>query len=353
MPDNIYINAKFLTQRITGVQRFAFEISQELIKIYPKIIFVVPNHVQNINYHSKFNIVSCGVNKGNLWEQIDLIMFLKKRGNPLLLNLTNSAPLLYKNKIVTIHDLSFEQDPKWFSFRFRTLYKFLVPRNIKRAKLVLTVSNFSKKELIRYYKVNIDKIKVVYNSFNKQKFYINNSKKYEEEYLLMTFSLSPRKNILNALKAYCLLKTDVKLYIAGSPDKNLGNLKIEKEYLNNRKITFLGYVDDNNLLNLYNNALGFVYPSLYEGFGLPPIEAQACGCPCIVSDIPVLREVYKESTLYFNPKDPLDISDKMRKLIFNKKIREELVDMGLDNCRKYDWSRSAKIVIESINKLSD
>jgi len=351
MPDKIYINAKFLAQKITGVQRFALEICRELIKISPDIILVSERGLQNKNYFSEFDIISCGVNKGNLWEQLDLPIFLKKKGNPLLLNLTNSAPLAYKNKIVTIHDISFEQDPSWFSFRFRTMYKFLVPRNIKSSKLVFTVSSFSKNELMNYYKIESDKIKIVYNSFNKQKFYLDkNRKENGEDYLLMTFSLSSRKNVLNALKAYSLLNTKVKLYIVGEQDKNLGNLKIEKKYLNNKNINFLGYVNDNELLSLYNNALGFVYPSLYEGFGLPPIEAQACGCPCIVSDIPALREVYRESVLYFDPQNSLDISNKMEKLILNKNVRKELVEDGLMNCRLYDWSKSAKIVLKSIRK---
>ena len=175
----IYINAKFLTQKVTGVQRFAIEICKGLIKIEPNIVLLTPRKVINEELYPEFKIVSCGINKGNLWEQIDLPIFLNKRGTPLLLNLTNSAPLLYKNKIITIHDVAFEQDPSWFSFKFRTFYKFLIPKNIKRSKLTFTVSNFSNNEIIKYYKIKHSKIKVVFNFFNKNIFSINlNNNKY-------------------------------------------------------------------------------------------------------------------------------------------------------------------------------
>ena len=158
----IIVNARFLTQRMTGVQRYAVEICLELKRMMgDNIEFVSPYNIEQQEYARKLSVRIIGSHKGHIWEQIDLPHYLHKCGNPLLLCLCNMAPLFYKNKIVTVHDVAFEAFPQTFSKSFFYTYHFLIPRIIKSALHVITVSNFSKEEIVKYYGTSHDKISVV------------------------------------------------------------------------------------------------------------------------------------------------------------------------------------------------
>ena len=165
----IVVNARFLTQRMTGVQRYAVEICLELKRMMgDNIELVSPCNIEQHEYAKKLSVKIIGSNKGHMWEQIDLPHYLHKSGNPLLLCLCNTAPLFYKNKIVTVHDVAFEAFPQTFSKSFLYTYHFLIPRIIKSALHVITVSNFSREEIVKYYGTSHDKISVVYNAVGEQ-----------------------------------------------------------------------------------------------------------------------------------------------------------------------------------------
>ncbi len=163
----LIVNSRFLTQKITGVQRFAIEISLRLKDLLKEnVSFVAPGNVIQPKIAEQLNVQIVGKHTGHIWEQWDLPRYLKKNGSPLLLNLCNLAPLHYNNKISTIHDVSFVRYPQTFSKKFLLFYNFMIPKIISSSKMILTVSEFSKREIIDVYGTEENKIEVVYNAVN-------------------------------------------------------------------------------------------------------------------------------------------------------------------------------------------
>lgn len=340
---NIYINARFLTQNITGVQRFALEICQELIKLRDDIVLLVPSTFESNPLFKSLPLKIIGNKSGLYWEQIELPNFLNKQGNPLLLNLCNRAPIFYKNNIIVLHDMIFKRYPKTVSLGFGLFYKFMVPILIKRAKKILTVSQFSKQEILYFYPKCHSDIEIIYNAVDK-KFKPHYDNRHNERYLLAVSSDFPHKNFESLVKAFLLLNhPSLKLKIVGSKGS------IASQYQNEKTIDFLGRVSDEQLIELYQNAYAFVFPSLYEGFGIPPLEAQACGCPVISSNLSVMPEVLGDSVIYFNPKEINDIKEKMNLLLEDEYLYKELVTKGLQNVARFSWADSAQILNDIIN----
>ncbi len=341
----LYINARFLTQRITGVQRFAIEISKRLMKKYPNIKFIAPNNIVHADLAKELDVVKIGKRRGHLWEQIDLPKFLKKEGSPLLINFCNTGPALYSNTIVTVHDLAFLENPSWFNKTFYLYYKNLVPFIIKRATLVLTVSEFSKKEIVNKLKVIPSKVRVINNGVDKE--FVSDTKGVYSKYVLYVGSLDPRKNMYRLLKAAKHLPSDYKLIVVGGTAKSFA--EEDHQQLSN-KIDFVGYVSDERLVELYNKACAFVYPSQYEGFGIPPLEAQAIGVPIVISDIPVFREIFNCSAIYFDPYSVVSIGEGLTKAInLSDEQRTLLIEKGKINVSRFSWDKSTDKLLEMLN----
>jgi len=347
----IVINARFLTQKLTGVQRFAIEISKLLKAKIPGIIFVAPNNIIDAELAKILEVKVIGSHTGALWEQYDLPVYLYRNKQPLLINFCNVAPLIYKNQIITIHDVAFIVNPDWFNKRFVMFYKFLIPRIAKKAKMILTVSDFSKREIVNYLNVASNKINVVYNgiaNLSMQQFETN---KYGG-YILVVGSIDQRKNIHRLIHAFNKVhNNDIKLLIAGDVSQIFNN-KDNESFKSNERITFLGRVNDEHLATLYTNALLFVYPSLYEGFGIPPLEAMYYNCPTIVSDIESLREICGEASLFVNPYNINDIAKKIELLISDEFLRKNLIKKGKQNIEKYSWGKSTDIITSIIKDLN-
>lgn len=352
----IIVNSRFLTQPITGVQRYAIEISLQLKKIFDgSIIFVAPHNIIQEELASKLEVKIIGKNVGHLWEQVDLPLFLKQNNSPLLLCLANTAPLFYKNKISTIHDVAFKVYPKTFSKKFLYSYLLIIPLIIKSSKHILTVSNFSKTEIQKYYHTEPENISVIYNAVNNEFTYINNENLNHIPYFLAVSSVNYRKNFYAVLKAFNLFKkqsnsSKYKLYIIGDMNSDSFKGLDLSAYKNNPDIVFCGRVTDKELINYYSNAIGFIYPSLYEGFGIPPLEAQACKCPVLSSDISPLIEVLEKSALYADPFNIEDIASKME-MLKHEKLRDELISLGQENIKRFSWNKSANQLKEIILKF--
>ncbi|WP_281637499.1 glycosyltransferase family 4 protein [Flavobacterium marginilacus] len=353
----IIVNSRFLTQPITGVQRFAIEICIRLKKKFKdEIQFVTPSNIIHYKLAKELDAQIIGKKNGHIWEQIDLPKYLYKIKKPLLLNLCNTAPLFYKNKIVTLHDVAFLAYPETYSKKFLFFYKFLIPKVIHSSKHVLTVSDFSKSEIVKFYKISEDKIAVIYNAVDSQ--FSNGSSSLEQAkvpYLVAVSSLNYRKNLHSVLVAFKKISSEyennLQLIVIGDiKSKSFKAIDIEEYNNNNNKaIRFVGRVSDEQLIKFYTNALGFIYPSYYEGFGIPPLEAQACGCPVIVSNVSSLPEVFKDSALYCNPNSIDEISNAMTTLVKNKDIREQLIEKGAQNLLRFSWDQSALKLSNIIN----
>ena len=340
----IIVNARFLTQPITGVQRFAIEISLRLKKeLGEKIMFVSPKEIIQNELAKELQVNTIGYTTSHLWEQIELPLYLKKKGSPLLLNFCNTAPLLYKNKISTIHDIAFEV----------YVYRFLIPKICKNSKKIITVSDFSKQEIIKYYKTKTDKIQVIYNAVNDGFIYNENIELKNQKYFLAVSSLNYRKNIPFVLDSFIeFIKDcpDYKLYLIGGMDtKSFSKLNLSK-YTNHPNIIFLGRVSDEDLILYYSNAVAFIYPSLYEGFGIPPLEAQKCGTPVILSNLSCFPEIFGQSVLYCDV-DNINSLVKQMNLILEKELRDNIKKLGEENEKKYNWDLSANCLMKNFNNF--
>ena len=352
----IYINARFLTQNLTGVQRYAIELCRQLKKLYGnKIIFVCPRNVINHEVFDEFGASVIGRHTGHLWEQWDLPRFLKKQGSPLLVNLSNTAPLLYKNKVTTIHDITYVRYPETFSKSFVALYRCVIPLVIKTSRHIFTVSEFSKKEISGFYHCNPTKISVVYNAVSGDFHRVIDEELSKKRYFMAVSSVKSNKNfiyILDAFQKFSDNNKDIELFIIGDLKSNsFQTLNIDK-YLKNPQIKALGRVSDEELIKFYSNALAFLFPSLYEGFGIPPLEAQACGCPAICAEASCLPEVFGNSVLYCNPHVVDSLVNAMNRIAYNKDLRIKMVNDGMKNVDSYSWQDSALEFADKIKTIS-
>lgn len=354
----IYINGRFLLQEQTGVNRFAYELCLALAVRGRDFVLLCPHgEIKECYDVSLFSVRRCGAGQSHIWEQLFLpFSFHCLRGRNILINFTGIGPILVRNKIMTIHDLAFIVNPKWYSSSYTLLYKMLTPISAITSKKILTVSEFSKSEIMRLLSVSEDKIAIVYNAVSSV-FHRNTDEKIKspvhDKYILAVSSIDPRKNFITLLKAFTLMDDpNVKLYIVGG-QASIYSTSIDELFspVSNDRIKWMGRVSDAKLKEYYSNAVCFVYPSLYEGFGIPPLEAMSCGTPTIVSDIPPIREVCRDAALYVNPLDERDVAEKMTLLVSDTALQEKLRCAGYERCKSFDWGKSADVLFDVLKSI--
>ncbi|TFZ52100.1 glycosyltransferase family 1 protein [Serratia proteamaculans] len=348
----LFVNARYLTQELTGVQRFAEQISLSLKDIRDDLVFVSPPGVLRKDVAERLKVVEVGSKSGHLWEQIELPRYLKLNGSGLLLNLGSTAPVFYDNQIVTHHDVTYKRYPKSFSKKFRLFYGFLIPMMLRHSKKLLTVSEFSKKEINDVYGYPNEKIAIIYNAVSDE-FKRATRAKDSEKYLLAVSSPNFHKNFHGMLKAFELLgdRYNVSLKIIGKTATSFSKQDFTSLIKDSNKIKFMGRVDDDEMISLYQNALAFVFPSFYEGFGIPPLEAQSCGCPVISSNMASMPEVLRDSAIYFDPENEADIASAMEKIILDSRLRTELINKGDANVQRFSWHDSAAKISQIVDEL--
>lgn len=353
--NNFIINGKFLTQSLTGVQRYAAEITRHLASINSNFSVITSHGKIQEGIITDKQILRTGQKANPFWEQFTLPGYLKKKQQPLLLNLCNTAPVLYKNKIVCIHDISFIRNPSWFSTSFYTYYKLVIPLIIKSSRHIITVSNFSKMEIMDYYKLPADKISVVTGGVSSLLNYKNsqdsNPATFTKPFFLFVGSIDPRKNLLTLLKAFVQSGiTNTALFIVGASNKSFNKSKTSElsQYHNRPNIHFLQKVNDQQLHSLYKNARALIVPSFYEGFGLPVIEALSLGCPVIASDIPVFREVAEGLVNYFDPFRVDELELLLHEAAINVPPPVNIATIDYTQ-NKYNWITSCNKLIGIIN----
>ncbi|UCD94199.1 MAG: glycosyltransferase family 4 protein [Candidatus Zixiibacteriota bacterium] len=351
----IVVNARFLTQQTTGVQRYAAEIARRLKELVPDTVFVSPHDTFHNELADELNAERIGRFTGHLWEQFSLPRFLRRqRVRPLLANLANTAPLYYRPKIVTIHDVAFMENPEWFSRRFARFYRYVIPRIAKSADKVVTVSEFSKREIIRLLHVPHEKIIVINDAVCDCFLQPDSSSRHNEygDYILTVSSLNPRKNFKRMLQAFEELnRHDIKLVIVGSENSHLASGEIITLLQSRDRVIFTGFIPNKELAALYSGAKVFLYLSLYEGFGIPPLEAMACGCPCLVSNTSSLSEVCGDAALYCDPYDVTDIAAKMKSLLDDEDLRSQLIARGSARVQEFSWDKSAQALLDVIKSV--
>jgi len=343
---NIIINCRFLEKNMKGIGRYALELSTGLKRLDPSINFVCPKYVLE-NYkdvEEKLKPHRSRGFSGPMWEQLELPLYLRNHGNPLLLNFVNTGPVLYNRQITVIYDMSYLQFSRAYSRPFFLYYKMIIPMIVKRSRRIITISEFSRNELIKEFNVKGERVDIVYpflpdgirSTAIKTAEDIQN--KYGR-YILAVSSLNPRKNIKGILEAFRLSELkDMKLVIVGEHSTIFRREDFSKYVDDN--VVFTGFVEDDELAALYNNARLFVFPSLYEGFGIPPLEAMAFDCPVIASNRTSLPEVCGDAAYYVDPTDVKQIAQGIKRLLIDENLRNELVAKGRKRLKYFTLEES-------------
>lgn len=270
-------------------------------------------------------------------------------------------------KIITFHDLRIKNYPWTYPIKRRFFIQYAIKKSISIADKIITVSNFTKNELINFYQLPQEKIVPIHEGIDTKKF--NNNKISEENekkflllnkletkgYLLSVGHIEPRKNYKNLIKSYKLLrekyKIEYKLVIVGK--KNFKYKGILRMIESDNSIVYFDFVSQEDLIFLYKNAFLFVFPSFYEGFGFPPLEAAALNLPSVVSNITSIPEICSSGALYFNPFDINDISNKIYLLISNKNIYEKILILSKENLKRFNWKMTTKKTIQIYQKIKN
>lgn len=344
----IVINARFLTQQVSGVQRFAEQLCLELANLRDDLLFVAPHGIRRSESAERLQVRCIGRHRGHLWEQLDLPLWLARQGNPPLLSLCNTAPLAWRNQIAAHHDITYVRHPESYSRRFRSVYRCLTPLLLRRARALVTVSEFSRSELCSHYRYPAERVHVVPNAVDARFQPPAGEAHASTPYLLAVASPAAHKNIRRMVQAFLRLKVcaDTELRIIGGLHPAFA---AAPDIEGSPRIRMLGRLDDAELVRQYQGATAFVFPSLYEGFGIPPLEAQACGCPVIAARAASIPEVLGESALYFDPRDIEDMAFCMTRVLLDEGLRADLRRRGQANVARYSWQRSAQQVSQLID----
>ncbi len=353
----IYINGRFLTQQITGVQRYAREMVSAIDKIITEATskdewyMLVPQNTMQEMPLSAIKVEHCGRLSGHLWEQIELPFYSK---DGFLVNLCNCAPLLKRKQMVTIHDAAVAEYPQAYSWAFRTWYRILFRISGRYAEKILTVSNFSKCQINKHFYISLDKIKVTYNGIDHMErivadeSIIGDLKICDEKFVLAVSSQNLTKNFPLIVRTAKLLP-NVKFVIVGGNNKTVFKTENNKQLAN---VIYTGYVSDEKLVSLYRHASVFVYPSLYEGFGIPPLESMYCGCPVIVSTCASLPEVCGDAALYCSPHNSDMLKEMIEKILTDKLLSNTMIQKGLQRAHDFQWENEAMKLFRQIHDIN-
>jgi glycosyltransferase involved in cell wall biosynthesis len=356
---NLVINGRFLGRRATGVDRFAFETIRaldQLVELRDPLVaglsteIVVPEALAGMpNPFRHIGLRASGKGGGLRWEQLALPQAACGR---LLLNLCNSGPLLYRRQVTVLHDAAPTRVPDSYSRSFVAWYRLMAPRIGRVSQRVLTVSEFSRRELCDAYRIPAGKIGVVSESGEHM------LRVQEDEgavaptlngrpFVLAVGSLNRHKNFRLVAEAARLIgDAQFDIVVVGGGDSRVYGAG--KDALPGF-VKHLGYVSDGELAALYRRAACFVYPSRYEGFGLPPVEALALGCPVIASRLPAIQEACGDAVLYTSPDDPAELARLLARITTDATLRASLRERGRARTEELTWRATAARLIEEIS----
>ncbi len=327
------VNGRFLSHRVTGIQRYATEICKRLKSDHQ---IIQPSRPLR------------GI-KGHLWEQTILPSSLHSR---LLWSPSGIGPVVVSRQVLTIHDLTTIEHPEWYSAQFSFLYRFVLPVLARRALHIIAVSEFTKERIVSNFGADDRKITVIPNGIE-GRFRPQHARDVdrvtqslgiqEGPYLLSVCSLEPRKNLARLLEAWSMVKESdprATLVIAGARG-SASVFKAAHFKTIPSRVIFTGYVSDEDLPALYSGARAFVYPSLYEGFGLPVLEALASGTRVIAGNTTSLPEVSGPSAVLVDPTSVHQIAAAMEKAL-TQSLDLVALSAGIEHASRYTWDSAAK-----------
>jgi glycosyltransferase involved in cell wall biosynthesis len=350
----IAINGRFLTQRASGVQRFAMEaikaidalLDRDYAALKGRIEIFAPESARDFPLKN-IPLRRVGFTSGYAWEQFEFPFHAAGR---LLLNLCMLGPLVTRHQLVVVHDATVRALPENFSSRFRAAYGFLLPRLCARAELPVTVSEFSRQEIGKYYGADITRMPVCHEGgdhITAVEADLSVLKRLDlvgRKFFLGVGVDSANKNIASVVAAFHKAKLDdTVLVLTGAKDpKVFGQIDL----IQSDDVRMVGFISDNELRALYEHALALVFPSFYEGFGLPPLEAMTCGCPVIISEQPALLEVCGDAALHCRADDTAAIMRHMQTLHSDAGLRARLKAAGQARAARFTWKATARMLLD-------
>jgi glycosyltransferase involved in cell wall biosynthesis len=347
----IFINGRFLGQRLAGVQRYATEMSRALMSLHPEQISILaPRNAPAAGLGER----RVGRLTGQLWEQFELPWYAR---DGFLVNLGNTAPVLKRSQAVVIHDAGVFSTPEAYSRRFRLWYKTLHHYLARNGSTIVTVTDFSKSELVRNLRVSGAKIHVAgegidhMNMIDSKPVILALKGLVARRYVLVVGTLAAHKNI-SALGILSdrLAEAGFTLAVTGAFGASAFNSNGASALP--ASANYLGRVDDGELKALYENAACFLFPSRYEGFGLPPLEAMACGCAVIASDIPVLRETCGDAAHFCDTRSPMKIADAVCGLLSDAQRLSAMRSAAEERALCFNWNAAAKELSKRLPPLT-
>jgi len=359
---SITINGRFLGQPLSGVQRFARELTLALDR---KVAAgAVPAALKGANWRlavprnipvdlglSAIKTDSFGSGPGHVWEQTALLA--RARGGRLI-GFGGSGPLLHRRQMVVIHDVTIFRHPQSFKRSYRLLHGALGTVLTRTAKIG-TVSEFSRGELASVFRVPANGIDVVYNAVDHfaaiapDETIVQRLGLKTNGFFLLVGTMKPNKNLDFAIRAFETLgDNSQKLVVVGGTAPTV--FKSDGPQSNDR-LLFPGRLTDAEIAALERHATAFVFPSLYEGFGIPPLEAMTQGCPVLAADIPAVREASGDAALYFDPTRQDELVAAMRRIATDSTLREDLRRRGHENVARFSWDGSAERVLSMLEDL--
>ena len=347
----IAINGRFLTQRMSGVQRFASETikaidalldTEDYSVLKGRVKILVPPKARDFPLKN-IPLRRCGWSGGYLWEQIE---FPLHAAGALLLNLCMLGPVAVRRQVAVVHDATVKALPANFSWRFRTAYSLLIPLLCRRAARAVTVSEFSRREIGRLYAVDTSAMPNCSEggdhivSVAADNSAIERCGLKDRKFFISVGANSSNKNIEVLVAAFARARLDdTLLVLTGKPDPAVFGQLAE---IDSMAVKNIGHVNDAELRALYERALALVFPSRYEGFGLPPIEAMMCGCPVIISDQPALIEVGGDAALRCGMDDVDGLAKLMRDVYGDASLRAKLGAAGKARAAQFTWAATAR-----------
>lgn len=346
-----------IREKSTGIGNYSKNCINNLLRVDKKNEYFFIDYEKNMFNKSKLCLIKNAFLrtpfKTYTWYSI-LPLQVKRCNFDYIFNISGVPHLgrFSEKEILWIYDLSVLLFPQFHRWWRVIIYKFLLGRNLYNSQMIITISENTKNDLIKYYKVPEEKILIIepqiYNSVNKE---IKPRLMPDGPYLLYVGTLEPRKNLSTLIRAFKKvkdqLKIDHKLIIAGKQGWDIRNIR-ETIYKFNLKndVILLGYISNAEKKYLYKRASLFVYPSFYEGFGIPTIEAMLYGCPVITSETSCLPEVVGEAGLLIDPYDIKTLISAIKKVLSNKRFRDDMIEKGFKQALKYIGSDSAEKIIK-------
>ncbi len=373
---DIGIVSSFIDEFSGGIGVYTHQILKNLNQIDKENAYYPIHYLEkNLDVYSHNNeiiipknrfVTGCGSNM--LWRYFTLPLHLKKFSLDVIHDPYELGAFIFGGsfrKIITVHDLTPLLFPTLFKRIDVMFHRLLLKKTVNNADKIITVSYHTKKDLIKHLNVSEDKIKVIYNGKDarfqplnfRETYKVRGKYRLPNHFILSVGGLHPIKNIPRLLKAYCLSRRDGlehKLVIVGMVMDKAGEifqalkvLKLEDQ------VIFTGKVPDDDLAAIYNAADLFIYPCLYAGFGLPPLEAMSTGTPVITSYNSSLPEVVGDAGLLINPYDVKEMAKTINNLINDDNLRKDLIKKGLKRSKLFNWSKSAYETLEVYNEVFD